>query len=190
MKRIVEIVRLKGLIMRTKEILSNTFYQLLKTTSIENITVERILRESGVSKSTFYRHFKDKYDLMNYYFCSYIESLEYDSSCDSWQVLIERILLFMQEHKEYFKSIQRTDGQNSFDEFLQDFTFRFNKEAYLKNTGKQLLSFEEHAALIFISAGANAIMNDWFRRGLTESAADVANVIYANIPETVRSQFF
>ena len=50
--------------MRTKEIITNAFIDLLKREPFSKITTQMILEASGVSRSTFYRHFKDKYDLM------------------------------------------------------------------------------------------------------------------------------
>lgn len=50
----------------SKIILANALQALLKEKTFENITVEDILEKSGASRSTFYRHFQDKYSLMNW----------------------------------------------------------------------------------------------------------------------------
>ena len=51
--------------------------KLLRTNPIEKITTEQILEQSGVSRRSFYRYFKDKYDLLqwiyNYDFCRFVE---------------------------------------------------------------------------------------------------------------------
>lgn len=40
----------------------------MKTTSVEKITVKEIVDACGTTRQTFYRHFQDKYDLVNWYF--------------------------------------------------------------------------------------------------------------------------
>ena len=40
--------------------------KLLRTSPIEKITTEQILAQSGVSRRSFYRYFKDKYDLLQW----------------------------------------------------------------------------------------------------------------------------
>jgi len=50
----------------TKDHILNSFNRLLREHHFEEITVKMIMEESGVSRSTFYRHYFDKYDVMNY----------------------------------------------------------------------------------------------------------------------------
>ena len=40
----------------------------MKTTPVEKITVKEIVDACGTTRQTFYRHFQDKYDLVNWYF--------------------------------------------------------------------------------------------------------------------------
>jgi AcrR family transcriptional regulator len=42
--------------------------ECMKSTSVEKITVTEIVETCGVTRQTFYRNFKDKYDLINWYF--------------------------------------------------------------------------------------------------------------------------
>ena len=44
----------------------DSFMKLCVSNPIHQITVEAIVLDCGISKQTFYNHFKDKYDLMNY----------------------------------------------------------------------------------------------------------------------------
>ena len=42
--------------------------ELLVHTPVDKITVKQIVDQCDVTRPTFYRHFKDKYDLINWYF--------------------------------------------------------------------------------------------------------------------------
>ena len=50
----------------TKNHITDCFNVLSRKYSLNKITVNMIIEAAGVSKSTFYRHFLDKYDVMNY----------------------------------------------------------------------------------------------------------------------------
>ena len=52
----------------TKMIIVSALKKLSLKKPIEKITVSDITAESGLSRQTFYRHFEDKYALLNWYF--------------------------------------------------------------------------------------------------------------------------
>ena len=47
-----------------KEILTASFQELAATKSIDKITIKEIADNCGYSPATFYRNFRDKYDLI------------------------------------------------------------------------------------------------------------------------------
>lgn len=49
--------------MDTKGVFSGALMRLLETRCIDDITVGDIVEESGLGRSTFYKHFADKYEL-------------------------------------------------------------------------------------------------------------------------------
>jgi len=48
----------------TKDILVASFQELALKKPIDKITIQDIANESGYSPATFYRHFRDKFDLI------------------------------------------------------------------------------------------------------------------------------
>ncbi len=54
--------------MNVKKIISAAFYELLQKYTIEDISVGQIVQAAEVSKPTFYRYYRDKYDLLNQMF--------------------------------------------------------------------------------------------------------------------------
>ncbi|WP_440857133.1 TetR/AcrR family transcriptional regulator [Staphylococcus shinii] len=53
-------------VIKTKQALSRSFFQLLKEKKFSNITVRNICDFALVHRTTFYQHFLDKYDLLFY----------------------------------------------------------------------------------------------------------------------------
>ena len=82
---------------QTKHLLAQSLQELLATMPLEKISVNDIVEQAGVGRNTFYYHFEDKYDLVNWYFQSGVtEFLVNRSSYTSWESL-----LFAME--EYFR---------------------------------------------------------------------------------------
>ena len=55
---------------QTKHLLAESLQELMVTTPLEKISVNDIVDHAGVGRNTFYYHFEDKYDLVNWYFQS------------------------------------------------------------------------------------------------------------------------
>ena len=51
-----------------KQAFAASLTNLLRKEAIEKITVDQICEEANVHRSTFYRYFTDKYDLLEYVF--------------------------------------------------------------------------------------------------------------------------
>ncbi|MCI6753734.1 TetR/AcrR family transcriptional regulator, partial [Galactobacillus timonensis] len=63
------------------------FVNLLKKKSYEEISVAEIIRKAHVSKTTFYRYFRDKADLMDAYFQMIYDQALTDAKVDSLEDL-------------------------------------------------------------------------------------------------------
>ena len=53
---------------RMKYRLADSVKECMRTTPVDKITVKNIVEECKTTRQTFYRHFLDKYDLINRYF--------------------------------------------------------------------------------------------------------------------------
>ena len=76
-----------------KEILAESFKELAQTKKIDKITVKDITENCGYSSATFYRQFKDKYDLIAWSYTqdirSIVDKLEYTEG--SWKKVLTEV---------------------------------------------------------------------------------------------------
>ena len=110
----------------TKKALANAFKEIMKETSFHKITISDICNRCNMSRKSFYYHFKDKYDLVNWIFESEylskvpvqfdVNSTYYDSRWD----LIENLCCYFYSNKHFYSKIFKIKGQNSFTEYFRD----------------------------------------------------------------------
>ena len=85
----------------------------MKTTSVEKITVKEIVDACGTTRQTFYRHFQDKYDLVNWYFDKILlESFEHMGEGETIYEGLVKKFQYIQKEKLFFKMAFKSDDQN------------------------------------------------------------------------------
>ena len=174
--------------MNTKQIILDNAYQLLCTHRFDQITVQDVLDAAHVSRSTFYRYFVDKYDLIHEYYKSYVDK-EIMSHFDGHNAreLYRIWFSFIREQKVYFSSIKAETGQNSFWEFAYDYSKEICKYVKLRNTGRDELTEKEKYEIEYIASGNIAV----FKKALVQDSMlqpeMIADLVYELVPEEYKS---
>lgn len=103
----------------TKSALASAFKDLMKEKTFARISVSDICATCEMNRKSFYYHFKDKYDLVNWIynneFIAVVSHKEYDSE---W-FLLEELCEYFYENKEFYRKIFQVDGQNSFSDYFR-----------------------------------------------------------------------
>lgn len=99
--------------MNAKKIISAAFYELLQKYTIEDISVEQITRTAEVSKPTFYRYYRDKYDLLNQMFDVMFEPMREAERSFSWGEAMLRILENLERNLKFFQNGVKSNDQHS-----------------------------------------------------------------------------
>ena len=105
-----------------KEILAESFRELAATKPVDKITVPNIIENSGYSKTTFYRLFKDKYDLMAWDYAQKIQSIvdQNEKAGYEWKQRLWDVALLFNEQKDYLRNLLlHTSGYESFSRYMK-----------------------------------------------------------------------
>ena len=127
----------------TKLALSTALKELLEEQSFEKISISDICERCHMNRKSFYYHFKDKYDLVNWIFdtefveVNQVHSLDVISISnnfdDRWKN-IEIMCRYFYENRTFYRRVLKVDGQNSFSSHFREFIhplFRLRVEALL-----------------------------------------------------------
>lgn len=112
----------------TKRLIANSFKELMMQVSFEKITIKMITDHASVIRPTFYNHFHDKYDLVEWILCSDILD-DFRSRLEEGKIEEGVTLLFTGffGDMEYYGKAFEIGGQNGFLETLT----RHLQEAFL-----------------------------------------------------------
>lgn len=102
-----------------KDKIADSFKELARKKAIDKITIKEITNLTGVIRPTFYNHFQDKYELLEWIInndliipCrNEIVNMQFEAG-------VIGFLEKMAEDPEFYQSCIRLEGQNSFEEIL------------------------------------------------------------------------
>lgn len=173
-----------------KIVLANSIEQLLKTKSFDNVTVGDIADNCGLSRTTFYRHFKDKYDCMNWVYQSRIARIvEENSDIASWKNLIYQIAVFLYEKKEYFAKVNNYTEQNSLINCIHQCGMDYATSMVQKQHPGGSVSREDYYLLHMYMTATVECINIWLREGCAGGPEFLAEMQSSFMPEVLRKYF-
>lgn len=100
-----------------KDLLSEGLYILMQQKPFEKITIKQICDKTGVIRGTFYNHFMDKYEALEYLIHRmFYKGIEHESNPQ----IIKHIFQTVSDNRDFFKSCYRITGQNGFEDLMSN----------------------------------------------------------------------
>ena len=93
-------------VIRTQEQLFKSLIKLLADKSFEDLSVSEICDNAKVHRATFYKHFNDKYEFINYCFDNELSKIEFDvpSALPSAENIKENFMYFIKTTFEFISN--------------------------------------------------------------------------------------
>ena len=178
-------------IRKTRASLYKNFLQLMEEKSFEDISITDICKSSSINRSTFYDHFKDKYELLSGLMKDYKEEIkihiETDKSFsnvkDYLLEIINLLLIYLEDNLKLYNTLSIIKKKNSlisdllYDSLLETVT-NYLKENY---TNKSNISTET-IAIFYVSGITNVITE-----ALQNKKTFNREIIQDNLTELIQS---
>lgn len=162
----------------TKYMIAQGMKTLLETKSFEDISVGDLARECRISRNTFYYHFKDKYDIINWIFYSEITPIIREASIENWSEGLLRLCRYMQQNKSFYIKVLHVQGQNSFIEGLMEFYMNMVQNLLLNVKADKILSQEQIRVIShFYAFGLAGVLMDWAKDGMESDPQPVVDML-------------
>lgn len=123
----------------SKALIAESFKELMLTKPFERITIKMICDKAGLIRPTFYNHYKDKYDLVEWIF--YEEIIKDVSNLVEHgmdEEAIKYLITCMYEEREYYKKVFETAGQNCFEDIMRKHIYELCLKRMRSSNGIQL----------------------------------------------------
>ena len=105
----------------TKKALAESLKKLLSKNKLNKITIKEITEDCGVNRQTFYYHFKDIYDLLEWiYKNEVIQEIEEKTTYETWQQGFLYIFEYILKNKEFVKNTYYSISKD----FLLNFIYK------------------------------------------------------------------
>jgi AcrR family transcriptional regulator len=172
------------------------FNELSAKSDFESITVFQIAEKAGVSRATFYRWFKDKYDVMNYNYSSLVDRYMHSGSFSTMEELFVLLLREADRSRSRLIPLFASEGVNSFYRFVRNYSFtaaaNFYEYGDVHGTGKKLrtLSEQENVQLRIFASGAAGFYKDWIYGRYSLSAPEAAKAMAEILPPFMKGNLF
>lgn len=155
----------------TKKAIGYTFKDLLKEKPFNKITVNDIASKCDINRQTFYYHFQDIRDLVEWICTFEVDSiLNKNSNVEKWEDKFLLIFKIMEEEKIFVKNIYHSVSV----EVLRNNLYRLvypiiYSEIIEKSKGKNLREEDKKFITDFYKYAFVSIVLDWINNGMIEN---------------------
>ena len=105
----------------TKKALASALKELMEETSFRKISVGDICERCEMNRKSFYYHFEDKYDLVNWIFDTEVSSLLRDRRPDDQWEIITKVCSYLYGNRSFYCKAFQIQGQNSLLDHFREF---------------------------------------------------------------------
>ncbi|MDI3537916.1 MAG: hypothetical protein PWP30_2398 [Eubacteriaceae bacterium] len=177
----------------TKKALADGFKELLKIKSFEKITIADITSKCGLNRQTFYYHFQDKYDLINWIvYQEGILMVKKDLTIDNWYQKVSELLKTMKKDKLFYqttlKDIEGTEFSNYLFSVTRDIFIEMFDHIHLTDSSEHSIADnKKYFVAEFLSYGVVGMITSWAKNGMKQDPEEITESIRDIISE---SRFF
>lgn len=105
----------------TQKMLAESLKEILEDKSLDQITIKELTEKCGVSRNTFYYHFHDIYELLEWIFVNQAEMIikEY-GSLEEWSGGVTSAMEYIYENKNMIYHIYNSINRENLEKYLYD----------------------------------------------------------------------
>lgn len=171
-------------ISRTHKMIKKAFFELMDSIGFEKITVQTLTKKAMISRTTFYLHYKDKYDLLDKIENEILDGLEniaidlpieeiVRNGLSTGRVFLLNVYNYVKENKDFFRLIMSENGDPSFYFKLHE---TMKKNIY-HNVDINRLKIPAHYAVAFTVGFQTSFINEWIKTDMKETPEELVKMV-------------
>lgn len=175
----------------TKRALEQSLKNLLQQKPLSKITISDITEDCGISRMTFYYHFKDIYDLVEWA-CAEdaARALQNKKTYDTWQQGFVQIFHAVRENKVFVMNVYRCVNREQVEKYLVPLTDQLIMGVITEcAAGMTVREADQQFIAQVYSYAFVGIMLDWIRNDMRADPEELVNrlamVIHGDITQAL-----
>ncbi|WMJ83350.1 TetR/AcrR family transcriptional regulator C-terminal domain-containing protein [Oscillospiraceae bacterium LTW-04] len=154
---------------QTKTQLANSLKEIMKKVPFHNITVQNVADDCKVNRQTFYYHFKDMYDLLEWIYQNDIFCGFQEISVKNWQNVLLDTIKYAKRNKSFLRNTNRSLRKETIEKYLFPFIYQLFELVFDDACKDALIRTEEKVFILkfFTHAYVNVIIQ-WIGNGMQE----------------------
>lgn len=160
--------------------LAESLKKLAVQMPFEKITIKKITDGAGVIRVTFYNHFQDKYDLLEWIMrMDILEPVRILLTNGMYREALILIFSNLQKEKDFYTHVSKIEGQNSFREIVKHSIYRLLYEIFEQAAGGRV---QEHAWMApeylanYYGESMTFVVVYWIRQGMPSTPEEMATI--------------
>lgn len=161
-------------------VLAESLKELAATKPIDKITIKEITNKAGVIRPTFYNHFQDKYELLEWITVNELFApIEPLLSNGMLREGVTFLLTAISKEKDFYKRAAALEGQNSFNEIFNRCVADLVKQYIDIESLLSIANYDwlnEKLVSEFLAHSISWVTIQWIKRGLDTPVDELADV--------------
>lgn len=146
----------------TKRALAQAIKELMNEKPLVKISIADIVDRCQMNRQSFYYHFRDKYDLVNWiFYTELITELQNSPNKDEYEEL-KNICRYLYDNRAFYINALKFTGQNSFYEYFGEVIYQLLKAAFNESFGN---SDQSDFNAMFYADALRACIFRWLTSG-------------------------
>ena len=169
----------------TKLWIADKMKDLMKKKPIDKIRITEICKSAEIERSTFYYHFKDKYDLVAWIFYHSAENMDVTdvgAAANHMRQMKNDIL--------FYKRAYEDTSQNALWQYMLEYFAEAYTDAAKRILGTSLLDTQLAYSIRLYCYGTVGMSREWILQDNVTSAETVVRMMFASMPKSLQEVFF
>lgn len=161
----------------TKVALEAALKRELASKPFKDITISDLANDCGISRMTFYYHFKDIYDLLEWSCLRDArEALAGKKTYDTWQEGLQQIFEAVLENRPLILNVYRNVGRDQIEGFLYQLTYELLL-GVVRETRVEIPAEDQEFVAHLYKYAFVGVMLDWIGQGMTADYREITRKI-------------
>ena len=170
---------------RTKLWIADKMKGLMKKKPIEKIRITEICQAAEIERSTFYYHFKDKYELVAWIFFQDADRTNIIDLHDAAEGMKQ-----MKNNMLFYKRAYEDTSQNALWQYMLEYFAATYMELARELSGEDTPDAQLLFSIRLYCYGAVGMTKEWVLQDNVTSADTIVEMMFASMPESLRQIYF